>query len=42
MKKIYSKPTTQVYKLENSAPLLQASKLGGQNPFNWGNPFDDR
>ncbi len=42
MKKIYSKPTTRVYKLQYSTPLLIVSNFDGDNPLEWGNPLFDR
>ena len=42
MKRIYVKPMIEVFEFKSQAPLLIASQLGGDNPFDWGNPFDDR
>ena len=42
MKKKYEKPTFMVYDLKPHVPLICTSGLGGDNPFNWGNPDNDR
>ena len=42
MKRKYEKPTLMVYELQRHAPLVCTSGLGGDNPFNWGVPDDDR
>lgn len=42
MKKQYEKPSMCIIKLQHHTYLLQASNLGGNNPFNWGSPDDDR
>jgi hypothetical protein len=42
MKRLYEKPSMKVYELQISASLLQNSDVDGDNPFEWGNPTDDR
>jgi len=42
MKKKYIKPQTDSVLLNCRLSLLQPSRLGGNNPFNWGDPDGDR
>lgn len=42
IKKTYEKPAMAVHELRDRLQIICASDLGGNNPFQWGIPENDR